>query len=259
MPFTWWKKRRRNRLLARPMDASWSEHLAALSFFNQLDDLQRQRLTGGVRIFIAEKHWTPCAGITLTDRMCVQIAAQAMRMVLHRDHDYYRNVRELLIYPDTYEVEHQRGDLPTIGQMSVAGQAVYRGPIILSWRDVERGLRHDDDGYNVVYHEFAHALDFQDGLIDGTPTLNDAAMRQRWIDVMTEHFQELVNTARAGRRATLREYGATNPAEFFAVATEAFFEKPDGLQRRLPDLYDLLATYYRQDPAAQQRNRPAER
>ena len=107
---------------------------------------------------------------------------------------------------------------------------------------------HPNDGHNVVFHEFAHALDFNDHVADGTPPLGSREQFDRWVEVMTQHYEELLDS-RQRRRSVLRAYGATNPAEFFAVATEAFFEKPRSMQRKLPELYDVLKDYYRQDPA----------
>jgi hypothetical protein len=106
-----------------------------------------------------------------------------------------------------------------------------------------------DDGSNVVFHEFAHVLDGLDRSFDGTPPLGSREQFETWIDVMTEHYESLVGKVQAGRRSVLDRYGATNPAEFFAVATEAFFEKPETMQRRLPDLYEALRGFYGQDPA----------
>jgi len=125
-----------------------------------------------------------------------------------------------------------------------------RGPVLLAWDDVERAAHHPGRGRNVVFHEFAHKLDMVDHLLDGTPPIHRRDEMERWIAVCTEVFQAL----RAGdERPPLDPYGATNPAEFFAVATEAFFDVPVDLERREPDLYDVLRAYYRQDPATRAR------
>ncbi len=134
--------------------------------------------------------------------------------------------------------------------MPLEGQAVYRGPVILSWAEVRDEGRDPRRGHNVVFHEFAHQLDMLDGVINGTPPLPTAEQRERWKRVMTEEYRKLLDASAHGRATLLDQYGTTNEGEFFAVATECFFDRPADMERRHPELYDLLRTYYRQDPAA---------
>ena len=148
------------------------------------------------------------------------------------------NVTEILIYPSHYK--HPDGDAV------IYGEAHQWGTVVLSWDAVRHGIAIPNDGHDTAVHEFAHVLDVADGTFDGTPELHEADDYPRWAYVLSRHFNQL----RRGRgRQLLREYGATNEAEFFAVATEVFFEKPSVLARRAPDLYETLATYYRVDPA----------
>jgi Mlc titration factor MtfA (ptsG expression regulator) len=135
------------------------------------------------------------------------------------------------------------------GHASREGEAWYRGPVILSWADVLSGSRDGGDGHNLVLHEFAHQLDMQNGHVsDGVPPLHDRAMDERWSRVMRSEFQRLVDDCRVGRRTLLDCYGATSPSEFFAVASECFFERPERMSREHGDLYSVMREYYRQDP-----------
>ncbi len=248
MLLDWLKRRRRRRLLAHARPGSWDGWLDEdVPFYRRLGPTDRRELVDIARVIVAEKDWVGCDGLELTDRVRLCIAAQAALLLLGMDHDYYRTVKTILVYPSTYVVPRRDGLL--VRETPVHGQAVYGGPIILSWDAAAGGAMNPDDGSNVVFHEFAHALDGLDRTFDGTPPLGSRDQLDRWIAVMTEHYQSLVGKVQAGRRSVLDGYGATNPAEFFAVATEAFFEKPDVLRRKLPDLYDVLCAFYRQDPA----------
>ena len=135
-------------------------------------------------------------------------------------------------------------------ELPIIGQASFDGPVFIAWDAAREGARHPERGHNVVYHEFAHKLDMDDGTVDGTPVLSDPADRQRWIEVCTAVYDE-VREGRAGE--LLDPYAGVNPGEFFAVATETFFDRPEPLERAHPDLYDVLRSFYRQDPAARAR------
>jgi Mlc titration factor MtfA (ptsG expression regulator) len=136
------------------------------------------------------------------------------------------------------------------GQSARLGEAHYRGPVILSWDDVREDSRHPGEGRNLVWHEFAHQIDMLDRSTNGTPPLEDRSMRRQWHDVMTAEYQQLIEDAEEGRATLLDSYGAESEAEFFAVATECFFDCPLELRQQHPSLYELLRGYYRQDPAA---------
>jgi Mlc titration factor MtfA (ptsG expression regulator) len=136
------------------------------------------------------------------------------------------------------------------GTSELLGQAMYRGPVILSWDEILGDARRRRRGRNLVFHEFAHQLDMLDGVINGTPALGNRALYQRWQEVMTAEYQELITAAEQGRPSLLDRYGTTNEGEFFAVATECFFCKPVRMSELHPRLYELLHDYYRQDPAA---------
>jgi hypothetical protein len=231
-----------------PEPRSWRGWLFEdVPFFERLGDTDQRRLIDIARVIMAEKQWVGCEGMELTERVRLCIAAQAALLLLRIEHDYYRSVREVLVYPTGYVAPQHHG--PIVRETPVSGQAVFGGPIILSWDSASGGAMNPEDGHNVVFHEFAHALDLRDDYADGTPMLGSQTELDDWIAVMTEHYQQLVGKVQAGRRSVLDRYGATNPAEFFAVATEAFFEKPDTLRRKLPELYGVLQSFYNQDPA----------
>ncbi len=252
--------RRRRKILAEPMGPDWDEHLADVAFFETLDRFDQNALLDIARILIAEKNWEGCGGLSIDARMQRVIATQAALLLLKlEDHNYFHRTQSILVYPstfmvprDTYDADHD-GTLPEHGDATL-GLAQLGGPVVLSWDAALAGAQNKDDGRNVVLHEFAHKLDMADHLADGTPPMKNPGLFTDWVRVMTEAFEDLNEAAEKGRKTLLDKYGASEPCEFFAVATEAFFEKPKPLKRQHPDLYGVLAGYYRQDPA--QRARP---
>jgi Mlc titration factor MtfA (ptsG expression regulator) len=253
MIFSWLKRRRRRRILSRPFPAQWLGYLEAnVAHYHALAAAEQAKLRDDLRLFIADKHWEGCAGLRVTDEMKVTIAAQACLLTLAMDPGCYDRVRTILVYPTGFRVP----DMPDRATGLIAehgtplsGQAWYRGPVILSWDEVLAEGRNPGAGHNLVFHEFTHQLDMLDGSVDGTPPLRDAEQYRRWREVMTAEFRELGRASDQGRATLLDQYGATDEAEFFAVATECFFNRPAALRRRHPHLYDVLRQYYRQDPA----------
>ena len=241
---------RRASLLEQPFPTEWEPYIARLPFFQALDDRGRGRVRDDLRVLVAEKNWEGCGGFTLTDEVRVTIAAQASLLLLNIEHEYYRHVTSILVYPAAYRTIPQRGADGVVreGQANL-GEAWRRGPVVLSWDDAKRGALDPGDGHNLVFHEFAHKLDMLDGAADGTPPIADRALFDRWVETMTREFRALREDSARGRATVLDTYGATNPAEFFAVATECFFEKSRQLAQRHPALYELLRAYYHQDPA----------
>ena len=135
------------------------------------------------------------------------------------------------------------------GESERLGEAHHRGPVVLAWKEALANAQEPGHGRNLVFHEFAHQLDMLNGDFDGTPNLDDAGLRQRWADIMDREYQRLCKAADRGKKTLLDPYGATDPAEFFAVVTECFFDLPWELERRHAELYALLRDYFRQDPA----------
>jgi Mlc titration factor MtfA (ptsG expression regulator) len=224
-----------------------------MPLYGRLSDAERARLEGHVQVFLAEKHFVGCGGLELTDEIRVTIAAQACLLLLGRDVDGYPELRSILVYPTTVVPEHVEplvdGELVHEPEPLV-GESWAHGTVVLAWDDVLDGAATADDGWNVVFHEFAHQLDQETGDSDGTPHLDTLAGLRRWRRVMREHYTALREAADEGRPTLLDPYGAEDPAEFFAVVTECFFEQPLDLKLEHPELYRELAAYYRLDPVS---------
>lgn len=253
MIFRWLTERRRAHLLETPFPDAWRAILERnVKAYRMLDAEQQHRLRDLTQVFIAEKHWEGCGGLELDDEMRVTIAGSACLLILGRDHDLMRGVESILVYPSTVLLPDQplgsfEGRPRIIGApQEVLGVAHRGGPVVLAWDQVLAGARDDDDGQNVVIHEMAHKIDFLDGAADGTPPLDTAEERREWARICTEVFQAV----REHKKTLLRGYAGTNEAEFFAVASEVFFEKPHQLQRDLPELYGILRAFYNLDLAA---------
>lgn len=248
MVFGWIKARRRRKLLAIRAPREWARWLAEdLWFYRRLQRDDQWKLMDLSRVFIAEKHWEGREGLVLTDRIKLSIAAQACLLILHIEHDYYRRVGSIFVFPVMVGATMRFGNITEV--LPISGAASDGGPILLCWDAVRGGAMNPTDGHNVVFHEFAHALDYLDHYTDGTPPITGHTNFNRWVDVMTAHYQQLIEQVSAGRRSVLDDYGSVSPAEFFAVATETFFEKPVPMKQQLPHLYEILQDYFKQDPA----------
>ena len=254
MILSWWRRRRRGRILARPFSAGWERILQRnFAYDRWLSTDDRQKLRRDLQIVVAEKYWEGCNGLEITDEIRVTIAAQACLLVLGFENEFFDRVQTILVYPDQYvatEMTRQPGGVVTETMSPRLGEAWYGGPVILSWPSVLAGGRNPGDGRNVVLHEFAHVLDMQDHDINGTPPLSSSDQYQAWHEVMTAEYNQLLRHSNQGRATLLDGYGTKDEAEFFAVATECFFEQPLPMTHRHPRLYELLREFYRQHPAA---------
>lgn len=247
------RKRRREKLLAEPFPEKWRPLLLrAVPHFPNLPDAQRLKLENDIRIFLAEKRFVSGSDIDITEAMRVTIAAGACMMIVALpDLDVFPRLREVIIFPHNFTEK-----LEAIGpdgrpyeiHRTRSGEAWHRGPVVLAWNTVAHGVASPHDGYNVVTHEFAHVLDMQSGGVDGQPPLPTRAAQEKWVRIFYPAFDKFVDDQRRGRPTLVDPYGATNPAEFFAVASEHFFEQAPLLQRFHPDLYELLREFYQQDP-----------
>jgi Mlc titration factor MtfA (ptsG expression regulator) len=251
--FDLFKKRRRETLRTeglRPEERAVLDR--NIPYLNRLAPEDRAELEGLVRVFLAEKSFEGCGGLELTDEIKLTIAGQACLLLLHRASDIYPNVDAILVYPSAYRVPTLQHDGAVVIDTVQArlGESWQRGLVVLAWDHVLSGAAQPRDGQNVVLHEFAHQLDSEDGVMNGTPDLGARARYTSWAHVLGDEFAELARRLHTGQRSDIDPYGATNPAEFFAVLTEMFFEKPRALKRRHGDLYQELAAFYRQDPAA---------
>ena len=244
---------RRARIRRRPFPEAWREILRRrVPYFRLLPaDLQLQ-LKKHIQVFLAEKPFIGCAGLEVTEEMRVVIAAQACLLLLNRRRpDYFPNLRQILVYPGAFIVDRVQTDGAGVLQEQrhvLSGESWSQGQVILSWDDVVDGAAIVDDGRNVVIHEFAHQLDQQNGHANGAPFLVGRAKRARWASVMSAEFERLQEAARDGLPSLLSYYGATNPAEFFAVSSEVFFEQPEKMAGEHPELYRELSRFYRVDP-----------
>ncbi|MCA9933889.1 MAG: zinc-dependent peptidase [Ardenticatenaceae bacterium] len=248
------KEKRRQRLRERPFPTTWAQILEQnVTYYRQLTPEEQAKLRGHIQVFLDENPFEGCGGLEINDEIRVTIAAEACILLLHRETDYYPDLRSILVYPHPYRAPHTRhmpGGIVVEGIQGRLGESWERGYVVLSWDEVQRTAHNHADAHNVVFHEFAHQLDSQSGGDAGVPTLPNRAMYAAWVRVMGSEYEHLLHDLERHHKSDLDAYGATNPAEFFAVITEAFFEKPLPLQHHHPQLYDLLASFYQQDPAA---------
>lgn len=247
-----WVERRRQRVAQRPLSPQWRAIVEQrLAPYSQLTPDQRQRLHEQMQVFLAEKQFLGCNDLVVTEDMRVTVAAIASLLLLHDQGHYFLKLKTILIYPSAYWVTETVPTDRYIHQerrVSRLGESWSRDQLVLAWDQVDYDSHHWHDGRNVVLHEFAHQLDQAEGSANGVPRLPQNIDAAQWSQVMTAAYQDLVEAVRKSRRARLNQYGATNPAEFFSVATETFFEQPKKLQRHYPELFKLLWQYYRINP-----------
>ena len=254
--FQWLTERRRKKLRGVPFPHSWEDILKRnVAHYCMLDEDERAHLQALIQVFIAEKYWEGAGGLELTDEIRVTISAQACLLLLGLSHNYYKNVESIIVYPSTVVPPQRKPGFfensmtPVDLQQPILGQAFLQGPVIIVWDAVLQGGRHPERGHNVVYHEFAHKLDMLDGSADGTPPLRNRAEYHDWVETCSREYLRLNHDLQRGRRSFLKDYAATNEAEFFAVATEQFFDQSRLMIQHTPDLYRVLTEYYCQDPS----------
>jgi Mlc titration factor MtfA (ptsG expression regulator) len=247
------KERRRRRLRAQPFPQEWLATIKRdVLFFRRLSPKDQAELLGHIQVFLTEKRFEGCGGLELTDEIRLTIAAQACLLLLHRATDYFPHLLTILVYPSTYLVEEQRhleGPVWEEGRMARLGETGRKlGTVVLAWDAAQSGAADPADGKNVVLHEFAHQLDYENGREDGAPALTTREQQLAWREVMNVEFASLRAADETGIPTLLDTYGATNPAEFFAVSVEAFFERPRALRGSHPNLYAELRSYFHQNP-----------
>lgn len=243
--FGFFRRRRRRRALATPFPDEWLRIVETrLSFYEKLDADMQQVFRDELQVFLDRVRFFGAAGLEVTDEMRVVIGGSAVRLILGLDDTFYDRLKEIVVYP--YDYTHpDRGTGE--GEKHVLGEAHHFGTVVLSWPAVLAGISRPTDGHDTAVHEFAHVLDKTSLGFDGTPRLRAREDYRIWGEVMTEHFHGL----RRGKEAMTRvlsDYGATNEAEFFAVATESFFERPGDMRESAPDLYEVLARFYGYEP-----------
>ena len=244
-----WKRRR---LQARAFPSAWRVILQRrVPYFRRLPAELQLQLKKHIQVFIAEKNFIGCDGLEVTDEMRVTIAAQACLLILNRRTRYFPNLSQILVYPGAFVVDKVRTDGTGILQehrQVLAGESWSQGQVVLSWEDVVDGAAVADNGRNVVIHEFAHQLDQELGHANGAPILARQQHYKSWSRVLGVAFARLQEQARQGQTSLLSHYGAIDPAEFFAVASEVFFEQPEHLAVEEAALYAELQRFYRVDP-----------
>lgn len=255
------KHHRRKKLIQKPLKPDWIEILQNnVGLYSILPDALRTELHGHIQLFLDEKEFIG-QEIQITDEIKLTIAGNACMLLLQDplqtgknqadNNRRFTDFTSIIVYPDTYVAKQtmQEGLVEHQEFSTRAGESWVRGPIVLSWKDSLRGSSHPRNGHNVVLHEFAHKLDEQNNIMDGLPVLKEKSQYAEWTSVFREEYEALKKRAKRGKNKVLDEYGTVSPPEFFAVATEPFFEKPKRMKKRLPNLYTQLKKFYRVDPA----------
>ncbi|RVT45453.1 zinc-dependent peptidase [Rheinheimera sediminis] len=255
-----WRQHRRNRIQQQPFPASWRQILKRrMPYFRALPaDLQLQ-LKKLIQVFVVEKQFVGCAGLVVTDEMKVTIAAQACLLLLNKPLHYYPKLQQILIYPGAFVVPAKQADAAGVVSESTQvhlGQSWQSGQIVLSWVDTLQSAAICNDGHNLVIHEFAHQLDQLKGLATGAPLLSNKAAYQEWSQVLSFEFEQLQRQLALGVPTLFDAYAATNPAEFFAVISEVFFEQAELFATQHPALYQQLKSFYALDPLSWQHTHP---
>jgi Mlc titration factor MtfA (ptsG expression regulator) len=255
------KHSRREALVRQPFPKEWAATVRrSLACYPLLPAEHRRILRAGVRIFVAEKEIVGISPMKITDEIKVAIAAQACLLLVGRpEFDVFPRLGEVIVEPHGFgkviEAVGPDGRKYRIPEMH-AGEAWRQGPVVLAWDSVRHSIAGPGDGHNVVFHEFAHELDMQLGIVQGTPPMETAEQKQVWTRVFKAEFRAFARAAQRGQRTFLDPYGAGAPVEFFAVVTEHFFEQPWELRQKHPKLYAQFKLLYGQDPANWGRQKP---
>ena len=244
-----WLRRRR---LQKSFPTRWRSILnSQVPVYQKLPDRLRRRLEQHVQLFLAEKTFYGCNGQKIDDIVKITIAGNACLLILARNFSDLDQVSSILVYPDAYLVREVRNDGFVVSESNQirAGEASSHGQVVLAWSECEKGAEDPEGHHNVILHEFAHQLDYLDGTADGAPPLS-GEQAKAWQQTMSRAYEDLRNTLRHHQKPWLDPYGATEPAEFFAVLTEAFFQQPRHLKNAQPAVYKALCNFFRMDPVA---------
>jgi len=239
--------------MARAFPDAWVDILQRrLPIYNKLTNSLQENLQAKIQKFLYTKQFVGCDGFEISDEVRVIIAAEACLLVLNRPSTAYKKLRWIYIYPSTFIAKREQQDAYGIvspANSHLLGVSWSNGKVVLAWDSVERGVNNFRDGQNVVLHEFAHQLDQEDGSADGAPLLYTRDAYSVWSRVFSHEFENLHKNLERRKPSLIDSYGATNPAEFFAVVTELFFEKPGSMRKEHPELFEVLRHYYKLDPA----------
>jgi Mlc titration factor MtfA (ptsG expression regulator) len=243
---------RRRRLMKEPSPAHWHDILTRnVALYRILPDSERRELFGHMHNFLAEKRFEGCGGLEMTDEIKVTIAAQACMLLLNHKATYFPKCDVILVYPSAYLAKRRvdMGMYHIEEDAARLGESWTRGIVVLAWDHAKQKALDVEGGHNVVLHEFAHQLDQEDGQSNGAPMLEHRSSYVTWARVLGKEYENLRYKAENNIKDVMDLYGSTNAAEFFAVATETFFEKGSELREKHPELYGQLKEYYKVDPA----------
>lgn len=248
----WVPKYRLQRAVNAPFPESFSVILTkSLPVYTRVSAESREQWHRRINQFLYQKKFYGCAGLELNDEIRVTIAAQACLLLLNRKTAVYPKVRSVLVYPSAFvapRVDVGEAGVVTHQRQGLLGESWNTGRVILAWDHVQHGAKDFSDGHNLVLHEFAHQLDDESGTTNGAPLLSSRSGYLSWASVLSSEFEQLQKDVKYDRKSVMDHYGATNPAEFFAVATEVFFEKPAQMEAEHPELYNTLRGFYQVNP-----------
>lgn len=249
------RKHHTEKILSLPFSKDWESILIKnINIYKHLPDELKSELKGLILLFIDDKEFEGCGNLIVTDEMRVTIAAEASMLLLNRGVTVcFPNLDTILLYPHAYIASGKNliaegsGVLDNVESVRL-GESWQNGAVVLAWDHVKSGAINFDDGHNVVLHEFGHQLDQESGTANGSPILKNRSSYKSWGRVLSRDYLELVEKSDRDKKDVIDSYGATNPAEFFAVSTETFFEKPKQLYKKHPELFNELKKYYNVDP-----------
>lgn len=243
---------RRERQLQTPFPETWRATLESqVPLFPGLPAKLKRQLEQHVQLFLAEKSFYGCDGFEVNDTVRLTIAGHACLLIMNRSYSDFDDIRSILVYPDAYRVRDIEHDGLVVSESNEirAGEASSYGQVVLAWTQCEEGAVNPDGHHNVILHEFAHQLDYLDGTADGAPPLS-GEQAKHWQQTMTQAYEHLRQSLQHHQKPWLDPYGATEPAEFFAVLTEAFYQQPEHLKAEQPEVYEALQRFYRLDTEA---------
>ena len=248
----WVPRYRLKKAINAPFPEEWVQYLEKnIQVYTRLPMSLRKQLRKLIKRFLHQIHFSAAGGLEITDEIRLIIAAEACMLLLNRKSAVYPRLKYIIVYPTAFVADHGSTDHAGVvshGKRGLLGESWQNGKVILAWDSVKHGASNFFDGQNVVLHEFAHQLDSETGHANGAPLLGGASSYSIWANVLSEEFEDLQADSRRKRRSIMDHYGATNPAEFFAVATETFFEKPAQMAKHHQELFEILKSYYRIDP-----------
>lgn len=249
--FDFLRKWQRNRIIKRSLitDSQWNDGFSRLSVLDRLSEEEQGRLRELTILFLEEKSFSGAQGLDVSEAMKLIIALQACLPILNLGLSWYGGWSSIIVYPGGFMPE--RTEMDQYGVMhrvkrSLSGESWQRGPVVLSWPDAAHAG--DLDGHNLVIHEFVHKLDMLNGVANGFPPMHSGMDASKWATTFTEAFDDFQSKIKQGKAVDIDRYGATSPAEFIAVLSELFFEKPDVIYSYYPEVHENLTEFFRQKP-----------